>query len=368
MAKAPPAKPTFGSGVLSGLRQAAGKGTGGEPLTLLLEQIEEDPKQPRSVFGDAELEQMAGTIRLLGVLSPIGVRKLDGDRYMLVYGARRLRGSRLAGKTRIPAIIVPEEQATLAAQVIENQARAGLVNSDLARTVNTLFADKMTVKQIAIICNLKEYQVASFRAADKLPPFLRSRLDEADMRALYDLSRAWEKNPAAIEAAMPAEDVYLTITEARRIIEAATGKATGSMFLPRKEDEPAAPTAPKSADATPEPHEEAPVPGPAAGGDAPTEEPPLLPEVFEKPNAPFPTVAPAPVQAPAARKPTEAQPVPAATPGASSLPVFVMELPDGRRGVLVTDRRARVKGSVLLDLEGTEIEVVFSELRPLDAA
>lgn len=363
MAKAPAAKPTFGAGVLSGLRQAASKEAGGgEPLTLLLDQIEEDPTQPRQVFSDAELEQMAETIRLLGVLSPIGVRKLEGERYALVYGARRLRGSRLAGKTRIPAIIVPAEQATLAAQVIENQARAGLANSDLAGAVNRLFADGMPVKQIAMVCNLKEYQVAAFRAADKLPPFLRSRLDEADMRALYDLSRVWEKNPEAIEAAMPADDVYLTITEARRVIEAATGKATGSVFLRNKEaQEPEAPAAPAPTAAEPEPEDETPSPRPTSSEDEAPAEPPLPLELPEKPDAPAPVSAPAP----ATRKPAEVPPAPA--PAARGAPVFIMEMADGRRGVLVTHRRAKTKGSVLLDVQGDEFEAVFSELRPVDA-
>src|ERR1700748_2055341 len=117
MAK-PATKPAFGAGILSGLRATAGA-VGGEPLFPLLDQVEEDPDQPRTNFDEAELEQLAETIRLYGVLTPVGVRKLEGDRYRLVYGERRLRASRLAGQTRIPATILPEDKAGLAAQVIE---------------------------------------------------------------------------------------------------------------------------------------------------------------------------------------------------------------------------------------------------------
>ena len=351
MAK-PAIKPAFGAGVLSGLRATAGA-AGGEPLFLLLDQIEEDPDQPRTSFDEAELLQLAETIRLYGVLTPVGVRKLEGDRYRLVYGARRLRASRLAEQTRIPATILSEDKAGLAVQVIENQARTNLSNRDLATAVNRLFADGKKVKQIAAICNLKEYQVAAFRSVERLPPVLAERLDHADMRAIYDLFRAWEKDGPAIEGAMPAPDVFLTITEARRVIEAVTGKASNSVFLTRgKEPEPAAPTT----------DIETPAPEPTAKTPAATE--------TEKPEPPQEDAElPA---APTKAKPKATSPAvsePAAPASMLQRPRFVMETSDGRRGVLVTERRARRAGSVLLEIEdGESVEVAFSELRPIEVA
>ena len=348
MGKSPAVKPGFGAGVLSGLRQAAGTTQGGEPLILPLDQITEDPDQPRSVFSDGELEQLAETIRLVGVLSPIGVRKRDGAGYSLVYGARRLRASRLAGKTTIPAVLVPKEQATLAVQVIENQARAGLANSDLAAVVNRLFADKMTVKQIATVCNIKEYQVAAFRSAEKLPECLRSRLDSADMRALYDLSRAWEKQPAEVEAALPDEGTYITITESRRIIEGITGKApgsAGSVLSRPKEDQAGEVQEPKGAELL--------FPVTPAVRSVPAEE-------LEVPEPSVPSPAPAP-------RSSGKEPVAPERPTSSVVwPVFFMELPDGRRGTLITGKRTGTKGLALLDVNGEEVAAAFAELRPVD--
>ena len=345
MAK-PATKPAFGAGVLSGLRATAGN-AGGEPLFLLLDQIEEDPDQPRTNFDEAELEQLAETIRLYGVLTPVGVRKLAGDRYRLVYGARRLRASRLAEQTRIPATILSEDKSGLAVQVIENQARVNLSNRDLAGVVNRLFADGKKVKQIAAICSLKEYQVAAFRSVDRLPPVLAERLDHADMRAIYDLFRAWEKDGPAIEGAMPTPDVFLTITEARRIIEAVTGKASNSVFLMRGKEP--TPEPPAALDAIIEP----PLPEPDATVPLPVEaEQPEPPQADPEPIAPT-------------------KPKPKATPLTASeqRPRFVMETADGRRGVLVTERRAQQAGSVLLDIEGGEsVEVAFAELRPIEVA
>ena len=351
MAK-PAIKPAFGAGVLSGLRATAGA-AGGEPLFLLLDQIEEDPDQPRTSFDQAELEQLAETIRLYGVLTPIGVRKLEGDRYRLVYGARRLRASRLAEQTRIPAIMLSEDKAGLAVQVIENQARANLSNRDLATAVNRLFADGKKVKQIAAICNLKEYQVAAFRSVERLPPVLAERLDHADMRAIYDLFRAWEKDGPAIEGAMPAPDVFLTITEARRIIEAVTGKASNSVFLTRgKEPEAAAPAA----------NIEPPSPKPTATALASDG-----PQSTEPPQAASEPLAPTKAK-PKATAPAVVEPAPAAGAAVPQRPRFVMETADGRRGVLVTERRAQQTGSVLLEIEGEGVEVAFSELRPIEVA
>ena len=351
MAK-PAIKPAFGAGVLSGLRATAGA-AGGEPLFLLLDQIEEDPDQPRTSFDQAELEQLAETIRLYGVLTPIGVRKLEGDRYRLVYGARRLRASRLAEQTRIPAIMLPEDKAGLAVQVIENQARANLSNRDLATAVNRLFADGKKVKQIAAICNLKEYQVAAFRSVERLPPVLAERLDHADMRAIYELFRAWEKDGPAIEGAMPTPDVFLTITEARRIIEAVTGKASNSVFLTRGK-EPEAIT-------------------PAANIEPPSPEPTATASASNEPRNPEPPrAAPeplAPIKAkPKASAPAVVEPAPAAPAATPPRPRFVLETADGRRGILVTERRAQQAGSVLLEIGGESVEVAFSELRPIEVA
>lgn len=348
-------KPAFGAGILSGLRATAGA-AGGEPLFLLLDQIEEDPNQPRSNFDEGGLEQLAETIRLYGVLTPVGVRKLEGDRYRLVYGARRLRASRLAGQTRIPATIMTEDKAGLAVQVIENQARANLSNRDLAAVVNRLFAEGMKVKQIAAVCSLKEYQVAAFRSVERLPPFLAARLDHSDMRAIYDLFRAWEKDGPAIETAMPADDVFLTITETRRVIEAATGKTTSSVFLTRGKE---------------------PAPNPVAANEGPQAppapiavepEPPAIEEAPETPEQPAPTAPPAVSEPKAPARPVD-PPRPIPTAPAVTRPVFIMETEDGRRGMLITERRAQAPGHVLLDVEGGAIaEVAFSGLRPVEVA
>lgn len=224
-----PAKPraAFSAASLAALRAASGEGQG-EVLHLPLGDIDEDPGQPRTVFEEEGLALLAASIRAHGLVQPVVVRPAVGGRYRLAVGARRLRAARLAGLADIPAVIRREGGGDFAAQVIENQHRAQLSNSDLAAAIARLAADGHTGQQIAAICALKAYEVSAFRQAANFPPALRARIDHADMRALYDLYRQWRKTPDAVLAALPETDVGLTVTEARRIVGAITGRPTGT--------------------------------------------------------------------------------------------------------------------------------------------
>lgn len=118
---------TFGLG--RGLDALIPRPTQGEPgvLQLAVERVRRNPHQPREHFDDERLGELAASIAVHGVLQPIVVRQLaDGD-YELVAGERRLRASRLAGLTHVPAIVretAGGEQLELA--LIENLQRADL--------------------------------------------------------------------------------------------------------------------------------------------------------------------------------------------------------------------------------------------------
>lgn len=322
---------SFSAASFSNLRAAAGEGAG-EPLRIALVDIDEDPNQPRQAFDPAELESMAATIRDRGVLQPIGVRPAEDGRYMLVFGARRLRASKLAEQSDIPAVIVPEGQRDYATQVIENQQRANLSNSELAAAVNQLHAEGKQGKEIAAICNLRDYQIAAFRVVPKLPPFLAARIDNADIRAMYDLFRAWKDHPAEVEGLLADDDTYLTITEARRIIAAVTGKASGSVVLDRER---------KLEDAAKEP-------------------PPLTPGDLPEPGRAQPEAT-----APANDQQPEDAPAPKSRPKPE--PTFTMETAAGVRGVLILTERPKARNHVFLDVGGERQEVPFAELRGVSA-
>ncbi|MDS4016089.1 MAG: ParB/RepB/Spo0J family partition protein [Candidatus Accumulibacter sp.] len=106
------------------------------PLELSLELIDEDPHQPRTKdnpgFLPESLEELARTIRLRGVKTPISVRDNPdaAGRYLINHGARRVRASRLAHKTTIPAFV--DNDYNEADQVIENLQRNELTPREIA--------------------------------------------------------------------------------------------------------------------------------------------------------------------------------------------------------------------------------------------
>lgn len=85
----------------------------GGVVTLRLSQIEPNRDQPRKIFSEEALNELADSIREHGVLQPLLVRPLPGGSYQLVAGERRWRASRMAGLQEVPVVIreMDEEQA-----------------------------------------------------------------------------------------------------------------------------------------------------------------------------------------------------------------------------------------------------------------
>lgn len=380
---APRAKAQIGAAAFGNLRAAMGDDTRGEAMRIPLADIDEDPNQPRKTFDQAELESLAETIKERGVIQAIVVRPAQNGRHILVMGARRFRASKLAGVADIPAIIRKAEDDDYAAQVIENQQRTNLSNSELAAAVARFADEKRTSKQIGTICNLKEYQVSAFRKVAEFPEELRTRLDNADIRALYDLFRQWGKTPAEVVAGLPEADTFLTVTEARRIIGSITGKPTGSIVLDRArvEASPVIAEPENEAVASVTPAEEAPTPGEKLDDQEEQQDEPEA-ELFAEVATIAPAVQaedrPAPRMqvvppAPAPTAPPIAAPAPAAASanddddqdqgdGVSSTPrsspVFIVRTNDGSTGRLVVDQRAERDGWAMVEFAPNMIEEV----------
>lgn len=111
--------------------------------------IDEDPAQPRLEFDPDALRELADTIKERGVLQPVSVRchPTQPERFILNFGARRLRASRLASQAAIPAFI--DELASSYDQVIENEQREGLTPLELALFVERRLAAGDSQAEIA---------------------------------------------------------------------------------------------------------------------------------------------------------------------------------------------------------------------------
>jgi ParB family chromosome partitioning protein len=108
------------------------------PLSL----VSPNPFQPRRVFDEAEMEELANSVKAKGILQPILVRKLGDGGYELIVGERRWRAAKLAGLKKIPAIIRPATDAeAMEMALIENLQRKDLNPLEAARAYQRLMKE-----------------------------------------------------------------------------------------------------------------------------------------------------------------------------------------------------------------------------------
>jgi len=122
-----------------------------EIIYLPSDKIQPNPYQPRRFFDRGGLDELAASIREYGVLQPISVRLINGHRYELVAGERRLRASKLAGLSNIPAVVInisDQDSAILA--LIENLQRQNLHFLEEAEGFQNLLTDyRFTQEELA---------------------------------------------------------------------------------------------------------------------------------------------------------------------------------------------------------------------------
>ncbi len=145
----------------------AGRSTGVKVIAL--DRIESNPDQPRMIFDEAALHELAGSIKEHGVLQPILVRPLGENRYQLIAGERRWRASREAGLATIPALVEEiDDETALEISIIENLQR-----EDLSPLEEATMFDRM----------VREHGYSIRKLAEKLGKdkgYLENRLRLAD--------------------------------------------------------------------------------------------------------------------------------------------------------------------------------------------
>jgi ParB family transcriptional regulator, chromosome partitioning protein len=177
--------------------------TNGQPLMLPVESIDEGPEQPRREFDANALHDLAETIRERGVRQPISVRPdlQQAGRWVLNFGARRLRASKLAGLTEIPAFI--DTTADSYDQVIENEQREGLKPLELALFVQKRLAAGDNQAEIAKRLGKSRQYVTLATALIEAPDWLLDAYRQGrckGMTELYELRRLHGEHPQYIEA------------------------------------------------------------------------------------------------------------------------------------------------------------------------
>ncbi len=134
-------------------------------------QIEPNPNQPRREFDQEALQELANSIHELGIIQPITLRKIEGQKYQIIAGERRWRASQLAGLTKIPAYIVSvEDQNAMEMALVENIQREDLNAIEIALAYQHL-ADTsgMTQAKISERVGKSRAAVTNYMRLLKLP-------------------------------------------------------------------------------------------------------------------------------------------------------------------------------------------------------
>jgi len=148
----------------------------GSIVELEMDQIEVNPFQPRSSFSEQHLEELATSIRELGVIQPITVRKVDHKKYQLVSGERRYRASKLAGLHTIPAYIrIANDQEALEMALVENIQRQDLDPIEIALSYQRLIDEvNLTQEQMSNRVGKKRSTITNYLRLLKLDPVIQT--------------------------------------------------------------------------------------------------------------------------------------------------------------------------------------------------
>ena len=176
---------------------------GGEPLELPLEMIERNPFQTRTRFDEKQLEELAASVRVSGVVQPIVVRRIADGKYQLITGERRWMASRKAGRATIPAIVreVSDEQA-MEMTIVENLQRTDLNAMEQARAYQRLSHDfHMTQEQMAVRTGKERASVANFLRLLRLPEEVQAGVEAGELSFGHARSLLSLESPERIRAA-----------------------------------------------------------------------------------------------------------------------------------------------------------------------
>lgn len=161
-----------------------------------LDMIQPNPDQPRRTFDNEALEELASSIRELGIIQPLSLRKVGPDSYQIIAGERRFRAARMAGLTSVPAYIRTANDAELTEMaLIENIQREDLNAVEIALTFRKLIDQyNLTQEQLSERIGKKRATIANFLRLLKLPAEVQlglrdKRVDMGHARALLTIEK-----------------------------------------------------------------------------------------------------------------------------------------------------------------------------------
>jgi ParB family chromosome partitioning protein len=148
-----------------------------------LDEIEVNPYQPRVEFDTEALEELASSLKTHGLIQPLTVRRLADRQYQLISGERRMRASKIAGLTEVPAYIrLANDQEMIEMALVENIQREDLNAIEVAITYQRLIDEcDLTHENLSDRVGKKRSTVTNFLRLLKLPPDIQRSLKDGSI-------------------------------------------------------------------------------------------------------------------------------------------------------------------------------------------
>ena len=148
----------------------------GSIVELDIDKIEVNPYQPRTNFNEESIKELADSIKALGIIQPITVRKLDRNKYQLVSGERRFRASKSINLETIPVYVrIANDQETLEMALVENIQRRDLDPIEIALSYQRLTNEiNLTQNQLSERVGKQRSTVANYMRLLKLDPIIQT--------------------------------------------------------------------------------------------------------------------------------------------------------------------------------------------------
>lgn len=145
-----------------------------------ISKIVANPYQPRTTFDEEALNELAASIKEMGIIQPITLRKIDEDHYQIIAGERRFRASKLAGLTTIPAFVrTANDEGMLEMALVENIQREDLDAIEIALSYQRLIDEcKLTQEEMSDRVGKKRSTVTNYLRLLKLPAKIQKGIVE----------------------------------------------------------------------------------------------------------------------------------------------------------------------------------------------
>ena len=212
----------------------------GNIIELEVDKIEVNPYQPRTNFNEQAIGELAESIKSLGIIQPVTVRKVDRNQYQLVSGERRYRAAKSIGFDRIPAYVrIANDQEALEMALVENIQRRDLDPIEIALSYRRLMDEiQLTQNQLSERVGKKRSTVANYIRLLKLDPIVQTGMRDGFLsmghgRALINVEESekqLEIYEKIIARNLSVRETELLVQKSKKSQSAGTSKALKPQF------------------------------------------------------------------------------------------------------------------------------------------